>query len=181
MTDANWADNYAAFQVVTAEEAANWKFTSQFITEPFPAEAVDLIVSFMSKAPTPQCNYFTNAFGGAVTGSDPAGGSAFAHRDALFYAEPGAGWGGARGGLQAGRPVAPDPLTPQCLAWIAEFSEALAPYGNGAYVNVPNAGMADWETAYWGANVDRLRTVKAKYDPDNVFWYEQSIPPPPSR
>jgi len=181
MTDANWADNYAAFQVVTAEEAANWKFTSQFITEPFPAEAVDLIVSFMSKAPTPQCNYFTNALGGAVTGSEPAGGSAFAHRDALFYAEPGAGWGGARGGLQAGRPVAPDPLTPQCLAWIAEFSEALAPYGNGAYVNVPNAGMADWETAYWGANVDRLRMVKAKYDPDNVFWFEQSIPPTPSR
>ena len=36
---------------------------------------------------------------------------------------------------------------------------------NGAYVNVPNAGMADWETAYWGPNVDRLRTIKAKYDP----------------
>ncbi len=71
MTDANWADNYAAFQVATAEEAANWKFTSQFITEPFPAEAVDLIVSFMSKAPTPQCNYFTNAFGGPSPAVSP--------------------------------------------------------------------------------------------------------------
>ena len=68
MTDANWADNYAGFQVVTSEEAANWKFVSQFISEPFPAEAIDLIVSFMSKAPTPECNYFTNAFGGAVRG-----------------------------------------------------------------------------------------------------------------
>ena len=37
--------------------------------------------------------------------------------------------------------------------------------------------MADWETAYWGSNVDRLRTIKAKYDPGNVFHYEQSIPP----
>ena len=35
--------------------------------------------------------------------------------------------------------------------------------------NVPNAGMADWATAYWGAGVDRLGMIKAKYDPDNVF------------
>lgn len=55
--------------------------------------------------------------------------------------------------------------------------EALARYVNGAYVNVPNAGMADWATAYWGANVDRLRAIKGKYDPDNVFSFAQSIPP----
>jgi FAD/FMN-containing dehydrogenase len=95
----------------------------------------------------------------------------------LFYAEPGAGWGGARGELRVGRPAARDPLTPVCLDWIAEFAEALAPYVNGAYTNVPNAGMADWETAYWGEGVDRLRAIKAKYDPDNVFSFEQSIPP----
>jgi len=130
----------------------------------------------MSKAPTPECNYFTNAFGGAVRDSEPSGGSAFAHRNSLFYAEPGAGWGGARGEQPAGRPSAPDPLTPVCLDWIAEFAEALAPYVNGAYTNVPNADMADWETAYWGEGVDRLRAIKAKYDPNNVFSFEQSIP-----
>ena len=51
---------------------------------------------------------------------------------------------------------------------------------NGAYVNVPNAGMPDWETAYWGRNVDRLRAVKAKYDPTNLFCFEQSIAPVPA-
>ena len=73
--------------------------------------------------------------------SEPSGGSAFAHRNSLFYAEPGAGWGGARGELPVGRPAAPDPLTPVCLDWIAEFAEALAPYVNGAYANVPNADI----------------------------------------
>ncbi len=170
--DASWADTYAGFQIPTSQEPANWKFSSQFISDPFPDEAISLVGSFMSKAPTPDCNYFTNAFGGAVKTSQPSGGSAFAHRDALFYAEPGAGWG-TRGGI----PATADPLTAKCRAWNAEFSQALRPYVSGAYVNVPNAGMADWETAYWGPNVDRLRAIKAKYDPNNVFSFEQSIPP----
>jgi FAD/FMN-containing dehydrogenase len=171
--NASWADTYAGFQIPMAEEAANWKFSSQFVSDPFPVEAISLVGSFMSKAPTPDCNYFTNAFGGAVKASEPSGGSAFTHRNALFYAEPGAGWGTRGGGV----PATADPLTAKCQAWIAEFSHALGPYVNGAYVNVPNAGMADWETAYWGPNVDRLRTIKAKYDPENVFCFEQSVPP----
>ncbi|MGO4442113.1 FAD-binding oxidoreductase [Mycobacterium sp. 2YAF39] len=170
--DASWTDVYEGFQIPPAGEAANWKFVSQFMSEPFPPEAIDLIASFLANAPTPDCNYFTNAFGGAVKTSEPAGGSVFAHRNALFYAEPGAGWG-----VRGGAPASDDPLTAKCEAWIAEFDEALRPYVNGAYVNVPNAGMPDWETAYWGSNVDRLRTVKAKYDPDNVFSYEQSVRP----
>lgn len=171
-TDAGWADVYAGFQIPLQDEAANWKFLSQFVSEPFPIAAIDTIQSFMSKAPTPDCNYFTNAFGGAVRHSEPAGGSAFAHRDALFYAEPGAGWG-IRGETTADA----DELASACLSWVAEFHHAIEPYVDGAYTNVPNAGVADWERAYWGANVDRLRTIKAKYDPDNVFSFEQSIRP----
>jgi len=41
---------------------------------------------------------------------------------------------------------------------------------------VPNAGTANWENDYWGPNVDRLSGIKAKYDLDNVFNFEQSIP-----
>ena len=36
-TDANWADTYAGFQIPTTDEPANWKFVSQFVSEPFPA------------------------------------------------------------------------------------------------------------------------------------------------
>jgi len=173
-TDTGWAETYTDFQIPTAGEPANWKFMSQFIYEPFPAEAIDVIRSFLSKSPTSGCNYFTNAFGGAVSDSEPAGGSVFAHRNALFYAEPGAGWG-VRGGTVAAED---DPMTEQCLAWVADLADALKPYVNGAYVNVPNAGMPDWATAYWGCGVDRLRAIKARYDPDDVFTFEQSVPSP---
>ncbi len=167
----NWGDVYAGFQIPTADEPANWKFYSQFTREPFPSKAIDVIVSFMQDAPTDDSNFFAQAFGGAVRKS-PRGGTAFPHRDALFYSEPGAGWG-----TRSEEPGVCDPLTPQAQAWIAEFSLALRPYVDGAYVNVPNVGMQDWETAYWGSNFDRLRTIKAEYDPHNVFKYEQSIPP----
>ncbi|MER5571457.1 FAD-binding oxidoreductase [Streptomyces goshikiensis] len=167
----NWGDVYSGFQIPTADEPANWKFYSQFTRKPFPSKAIDVIASFMQDAPTDDSNFFAQAFGGAVRKS-PRGGTAFPHRDALFYSEPGAGWG-----TRSEEPGVCDPLTPQAQAWIAEFSLALRPYVDGAYVNVPNVGMQDWETAYWGSNFDRLRTIKAEYDPHNVFQYEQSIPP----
>ncbi|WP_250401198.1 FAD-binding oxidoreductase [Streptomyces cellostaticus] len=166
----NWGDVYAGFQIPTQADPANWKFFSQFTRKPFPKKAISLIGSFMQDAPSDASNFFTQSFGGAVRKS-PRGGTAFTHRDAIFYSEPGAGWG-TRGQAGSG-----DAITPQAQAWIAEFSQALRPYVNGAYVNVPNVGMQEWETAYWGSNFDRLREIKAKYDPYNVFKYEQSIPP----
>jgi hypothetical protein len=166
----NWGDVYAGFQLPTKDEPANWKFFSQFTTEPFPKKAISVIASFMRDAPSDDSNFFTQAFGGAVKRS-PRGGAAFPHRHALFYSEPGAGWG------TRGKPRSGDATTPVAQAWIAEFSQALRPYVNGAYVNVPNIGMANWETAYWGSNLDRLRKIKAKYDPHNIFQYEQSVPP----
>ena len=30
--------------------------------------------------------------------------------------------------------------------------------------------MDDWKTRYWGANYDKLLSIKNKYDPDVVFY-----------
>lgn len=167
-TSETWAATYAALQVPEEHEPASWKFTSQFVYRPFPSEAIEVVRSFMSEAPTADSNYFVNAFGGAVRTSEPPGGAAFAHRDCLFYAEPGAGWG-VRG------EETPAGLTETCLRWVASFSEALQPYVDGAYVNVPNPGMDGWADAYWGDHVGRLRQVKARYDPDGVFDAEHGL------
>ncbi len=139
-----------------------WKFYSHFVTRPFPDDAIEMIVRTMADTPSPASNFYCTSFGGAVRKAPP-GGSAFPHRDALFYCEPGAAWN--------------DPsLTSVALRWASEFWQALRPYGDGAYVNVPNASAADWETEYYGINAARLRAVKATYDPGNVFSFEQSVP-----
>ncbi len=139
-----------------------WKFYSQFVSRPFPEDAIEMIVRKMADTPSPASNFYCTSFGGAVR-NPPPGGSAFPHRDALFYCEPGAAWN--------------DPsLTSVALRWASEFWQALRPYGDGAYVNVPNASAADWEREYYGVNAARLRMVKATYDPGNVFSFEQSVP-----
>jgi FAD/FMN-containing dehydrogenase len=146
-----------------APDVAFWKFYSQFVTRPFPDEAIDLICRYMANTPSAPSNYFCSSFGGAVR-HDPPGGSAFPHRDALFYWEPGAAWD--------------DPaLNSKALGWAVDFWRALRPFSDGAYVNVPNAAASDWEREYYGSNRERLRQVKATYDPQNVFCFEQSVPP----
>ncbi len=63
-------------------------------------------------------------------------------------------------------------------AWVAEFASAIQQSDMGVYVNfLGNEGEEQIRAAYPGATWERLRKVKAKYDPDNLFRLNQNIPP----
>ena len=63
-------------------------------------------------------------------------------------------------------------------AWVEDFAAALQQADQGAYVNfLSNEGEARVRAAYPGGTWDRLRTIKARYDPDNLFRLNQNIPP----
>ncbi len=49
--------------------------------------------------------------------------------------------------------------------------------GGGAYQNFVDPSLADWQQAYYGLNLARLRAIKAKVDPDFFFRFAQAIPP----
>ncbi|MBA3957179.1 MAG: BBE domain-containing protein [Parachlamydiaceae bacterium] len=57
--------------------------------------------------------------------------------------------------------------------------EKLTPCTIGNYVGNPDLGHKNFMQEYYGGNADRLRCIKRKYDPHNVFHFEQSILPAP--
>jgi FAD/FMN-containing dehydrogenase len=62
--------------------------------------------------------------------------------------------------------------------WSRGFWEELKPYHQGFYVNfMMEEGEERVRQAYGAAKFDRLATLKAKYDPENVFSLNQNIKP----
>ncbi|KVH99832.1 hypothetical protein Ccrd_021968 [Cynara cardunculus var. scolymus] len=48
---------------------------------------------------------------------------------------------------------------------------------NGDIDNTSYLGATKWGSSYFNDNFKRLATVKGAVDPDNFFYFEQSIPP----
>jgi FAD/FMN-containing dehydrogenase len=109
-----------------------------------------------------------DSWGGAIN-RVPAGATAFVHRMALASAQYDAVFseGVASSTLQAAQ------------GWLDSWYASLRPYVSGeAYQNYIDPSLANWQQAYYGANLARLKRVKAKWDPDDVFHFAQSIPLP---
>ena len=63
-------------------------------------------------------------------------------------------------------------------AWAADFAGALRQSDGGAYVGfLGNEGQGRVRAAYPGVAWERLRRIKARYDPTNLFHLNQNIPP----
>lgn len=60
-------------------------------------------------------------------------------------------------------------------AWIAEKFHYLESVTNGSYVNFPYACLPCQLEEYYGTHVCRLKKVKEKYDPFNIFTFPQGI------
>jgi FAD/FMN-containing dehydrogenase len=63
-------------------------------------------------------------------------------------------------------------------AWVTDFAAALQQSDRGLYVNfLSDEGEARVRAAYPGSTWDRLASIKARYDPDNLFRLNQNIAP----
>jgi FAD/FMN-containing dehydrogenase len=94
----------------------------------------------------------------------PAAATAFAHRGRRIMVNVASVGGGAG-------------EAPAREAWVEGFAESLR-RDDDAYVNfVGDEGAERVRASYPGATWDRLRQVKRRYDPDNLFRLNQNIPP----
>jgi FAD/FMN-containing dehydrogenase len=66
----------------------------------------------------------------------------------------------------------------KCIDWAREFFNASAPFATGGvYINFMTEEETDRVGAAFGASFDRLKQVKQKYDPNNLFRMNQNIAP----
>jgi hypothetical protein len=64
----------------------------------------------------------------------------------------------------------------EATAWTDAGAIALSKVTSGSYINFPSSRLlADWTNSTYGENYSRLRKVKAKYAPANLFSHPQSI------
>ena len=141
-----------------------WYWKGDFV-KALPDEAIDVHIANALKAPTPFCLMHLYPIDSAVqrVARDATPWSA---RDASFSMVIAA--------------ISPDPKDATALkTWGRTYWEAIHPFNlKGAYVNFMDADEAEnrVELSY-GDNYKRLASIKAKYDPGNLFRVNQNIKP----
>ena len=64
------------------------------------------------------------------------------------------------------------------IAWVRDYAAALQPYSETAgYINFMDGDDLPRVADNYGPNYSRLREIKAKYDPQNLFHVNQNIAP----
>jgi FAD/FMN-containing dehydrogenase len=143
--------------------------SSSFVDRPLSDAGINAVVAGINErieTHRPGAIAF-DAYGGAIN-RVAAGETAFVHRNSLCCAQYSVSYNAADS------PAA----VAEHRAWLAGYGRALRPHvSTAAYQNYIDPTLTDSLDAYYGANLARLRTVKRRWDADNVFRFAQSIPP----
>jgi FAD/FMN-containing dehydrogenase len=141
---------------------------SEYFARPLPTEAIAALLGGLSadRSGGQARELDFSPWGGAYNRIE-AEATAFAHRDAAFWVKHGA-------------VVPTDATANQQMAardWVGASWAFLHPWGTGGvFPNFADADLEDWQHAYYGSNYERLVELKARYDPDNLFRFPQSLP-----
>jgi FAD/FMN-containing dehydrogenase len=129
-------------------------------------DVIDEVVALAAEKPSPQCLFALRALGGAM-GRVPEEATAYGNRDAQVNISIDNTW--------------QDPArTDEMIDWTRKaWADLREQTGGGVYVNFAGFGEeTDALThAAYGTNYDRLRRVKAQYDPNNLFRVNQNVTP----
>ncbi len=127
--------------------------------------AAGTMLDYVSKVPSPFTDVKLAQLGGAVARAGEND-TAFGYRDSRYAFVIQTRWKN------------PEEDSRQ-LAWTQQFFDAMKPYSTGkVYINfVADEGEARIADAYNARSFARLRVIKAKYDPGNLFRMNQNIRP----
>ncbi len=152
----------AAFDPLLAPRARNYWKSNDF-TE-LTDDVLDLMAAAATTLPTDECEIFTAQLGGAA-GRIAGDAMAYPHRSTRFTMNIHGRW----------QSPGDDE---KCIAWVRNLYERSVPLSRGSvYINfVPEAGEVR-SVGPFGANETRLRRIKSRFDPANMFRANVTIEP----
>jgi FAD/FMN-containing dehydrogenase len=125
--------------------------------------AVDALIASAGRFTSPGCSIVVHSLRGAAARIAPAA-TAFALRTPHVMVVHASMWEGGPSEAH--------------VAWAEAANKALAPLASGGlYVNFMGEGAPDEVRAAYAGNYERLRALKAEYDPQNCFSRNQNITP----
>jgi FAD/FMN-containing dehydrogenase len=153
---------------------SRWRARSDYYLKPLNTGGIKDITKVLQPAAPSKFGYafLFDSYGPVIT-NVASDAMAFAHRkDILCCMQLYMSWGGTAMG--------PSPAADaESVVKLRAIGAALQASGNvsgQAYPNYIDATRDDYLTAYYGANLERLKRAKTTYDPTNFFSFPQSIP-----
>src|SRR5215211_4332724 len=129
---------------------------SEFFRRPLPADSIAALIEDLADGRTASesRDLDFSPWGGAYNRTRPDA-TAFVHRDALFV---------LKHGLVVD-PGAPSGVRESARRWLARSWASVHPWGTGGvYPNFPDPDLNGSARAYHGANLDRVRRIRASYE-----------------
>ena len=151
-----------AFDPLLAKGARNYWKSHNFTR--LSDGAIDAIVEYAGKLPSPHCEIFVGTMGGQTARVAPDA-MAYSSRDANYVMNVHGRWESA----------AEDQAV---ITWAREFFAKSKPFASaGAYINFMTEEETDRIAFAYGPMYKRLVELKKKYDPTNFFRMNQNIKP----
>ena len=125
---------------------------------------IDILLRTVKNLPSPHCEIFFASLGGVIK-DYPSDSTAYPHRDADFVMNVHGRWEDASD-------------DERCISWSRDFFKAMAPHATGGvYINFMTEEETARVSAAFGGSFERLKKIKQKYDPTNLFCMNQNIKP----
>lgn len=157
-------DNFGDATAVYLTGKPEYKSSGAYAMQPLPDAAIKIITDTLQKSSSPLLNVLLFS----MNSSDPVAPNetAYFYRRAPFFIVYSDQWlNGANDKKQ--------------IAALNKLRTSLTPYTTGDYIGNPDRELKNYMTEYYGDNAKRLRCIKRKYDPTNVFAFPQGVQPAP--
>lgn len=159
-----WVKAIQLFEEATSvfvTDKPEYKSTGAYAMKPLPQEAFKIIIKALNESTEPLFNVLFFTLGGAAAKKAPTA-TAYFYRQAPFFVMYTSQW------LNSGD-------ANKAIAMVDQLRGQLLPFTEGNYLGNPDRSIKNYLTTYFGENAARLQAIKAKYDPENLFQFEQGL------